>query len=586
MNGRDSEEGRANCKNPWHYDPTEYQITDTAETKSKTRRLEKEREVVLEKGMAWPPALQSKPLNGASTSTQTNPDGTSVVTETAILANGKTQTTSSSYSSPPSQSLLSSVSSVSDALGRVTQATNGRGHVTNYSYHGPGGQTASITQVNAAPGGGNLVTETSYILTPGSGRRIDTKLPDGTNQYQESDLRGQITRQWGSQTNPVKFTYDNAGRRATLTTYQAAVANVETFPASNGNITTWTYDASGALLSKRDAANQQVNYTYDVAGRVLTRTWARGVVTTYGYTAGQLTSVEYSNDPTNTPAVSIAYDRLGRPVRRANAPLAETLYNYDPATLALDTETVTIDPDGPGSLPALTRILDRDQDTLGRERSTGILPVTNGAAEHSLTYDFDNSGRLSTVTSPAGTFTYSYTPGSSLIASVNTFPLPLGTEPLGEIPEGSKGQGEGAQLTVTNTLEPNRDVLDVKDNRIPSTNTTISSFNYGVNSIGQRTGVTTSGTAFPSQPANWTWGYDALGQVKSADSPTNTHDRAYEYDQIGSAPSEAWRLMRGESPRRKPPAVRQDGARASPPIRTESCGNEGRRKLLNDISEA
>jgi YD repeat-containing protein len=200
----------------------------------------------------------------------------------------------------------------------------------------------------------------------------------------------------------------------------------------------------------------------------------------------------------------------------------------------LDTETVTIDPDGPGSLPALTRILDRDQDTLGRERSTGILPVTNGSAEHSLTHDYDNSGRLSTVTSPAGTFTYSYTPGSSLIASVNTFPLPLGTEPLGEIPEGSKGQGEGAQLTVTNTWETNRDVLDVKENRIPSTTPPISRFNYGVNNIGQRTGVETTGTAFPSQPADWVWGYDALGQVISADSPNSAFDRAYEYDQIGN----------------------------------------------------
>jgi hypothetical protein len=36
------------------------------------------------------------------------------------------------------------------------------------------------------------------------------------------------------------------------------------------------------------------------------------------------------------------------------------------------------------------------------------------------------------------------------------------------------------------------------------------------------------------------------------------------YDLIGGAPSEAWRLMRGESPRRKPRAARQDGARASP----------------------
>ena len=137
--------------------------------------------------------------------------------------------------------------------------------------------------------------------------------------------------------------------------------------------------------------------------------------------------------------------------------------------------------------------------------------MSNGSAEHSLTYGYDDSGRLASVTSPAGTFTYTYTPNSSLIASVS-----------------------GPIYTVTNFWETHRNVLDIKENKIISTNTTISSFNYGVNAIGQRTGVTTTGSAFPSQPADWTWGYDALGQVTSADSPVNNHDRAYEYDQIGN----------------------------------------------------
>jgi RHS repeat-associated protein len=141
----------------------------------------------------------------------------------------------------------------------------------------------------------------------------------------------------------------------------------------------------------------------------------------------------------------------------------------------------------------------------------GILPVSSGSAEHSLTYGYNASGRLASVTSPAGTFSYTYAPGSSLLESVTT-PVHV----------------------VTNTWEPNRDVLDVKDNRIPSTTTPISSFNYGVNAIGQRTEVTTTGSAFPSQPADWTWGYDAFGQVTSADSSTNTFDRAYTYDQIGN----------------------------------------------------
>ena len=159
-----------------------------------------------------------------------------------------------------------------------------------------------------------------------------------------------------------------------------------------------------------------------------------------------------------------------------------------------DTETVTIDPDGPGPQPALTRILDRRRDTLGRECATGILPVSRGAAEHFTNYGYDNSGRISTVTSPAVTFNYTYAPGSSLIASV-----------------------VGPIHTVTNTREPNHDVLASKENKINSTGTPVSAFTYTVNPLSQRTGVQTSGTAFNSAPADWAWGNDALGLVVSAD---------------------------------------------------------------------
>ena len=61
----------------------------------------------------------------------------------------------------------------------------------------------------------------------------------------------------------------------------------------------------------------------------------------------------------------------------------------------------------------------------------------------------------------------------------------------------------------------------------------ISSYDYAVNAIGQRTGVATSGTAFPAVPS-WLWSYDALGQVTSADSSVATSDRAYQYDAIGN----------------------------------------------------
>jgi RHS repeat-associated protein len=85
--------------------------------------------------------------------------------------------------------------------------------------------------------------------------------------------------------------------------------------------------------------------------------------------------------------------------------------------------------------------------------------------------------------------------------------------------------------TVTNTYEPNRDVLDVKQNKVGTS--VISSYDYALNAIGQRTGVATSGMAFPAIPS-WAWSYDSLGQVIAADSSVATSDRAYQYDTIGN----------------------------------------------------
>jgi YD repeat-containing protein len=83
----------------------------------------------------------------------------------------------------------------------------------------------------------------------------------------------------------------------------------------------------------------------------------------------------------------------------------------------MDAEMVTIDADGSGPLPAVMRHLERTTDTLGRPGGTAVLEGGGGTTEHFTNYGYDNSGRLSTVTSPAGSFSYTYTPNSSLIAT-------------------------------------------------------------------------------------------------------------------------------------------------------------------------
>jgi RHS repeat-associated protein len=56
------------------------------------------------------------------------------------------------------------------------------------------------------------------------------------------------------------------------------------------------------------------------------------------------------------------------------------------------------------------------------------------------------------------------------------------------------------------------------------------------NNYGQRTGVTTGGTAFTGSPS-WLWGYNNKGEVVKADSSEAGRDRAYQYDGIGNRQS-------------------------------------------------
>jgi RHS repeat-associated protein len=160
--------------------------------------------------------------------------------------------------------------------------------------------------------------------------------------------------------------------------------------------------------------------------------------------------------------------------------------------------------------PAFTRVLDRSQDTLLRESG---WELKNGATtENSVRYDYSlTDGRLSSISNPQlsnVSFAYGYETGSSLVKTVT-----------------------GPAHTVTNTYEPNRDILDVKENKAGTS--VVSRYDYTVNAIGQRSNVAQTGTAFASS-RDIAWAYDPLGQVTSADSTIPGLDRAYAFDMIGN----------------------------------------------------
>ena len=117
------------------------------------------------------------------------------------------------------------------------------------------------------------------------------------------------------------------------------------------------------------------------------------------------------------------------------------------------------------------------------------------------------------VAEGADTFTYAYLANSDL---VNTLSGP-------------------ANMVQTRAYESTRDLVDYVENRVGAT--TVSKYDYTNDTIGRRTGVQKSGTAFTTTDTI-AWGYDDRSQVTSAVAATDAkYDYTYAYDPIGNRTS-------------------------------------------------
>ena len=147
--------------------------------------------------------------------------------------------------------------------------------------------------------------------------------------------------------------------------------------------------------------------------------------TSYSYDQGQLSSVVYTADPANTPAVYYTYDDFGRPATVTQAGNTHT-YAYDPATLVLTTETIGYDTDADGT-PDFTRALNRTQDNLLRPSGINVEEASS-LFEYQAQYTYDTAGRLHTVTNNTDTqpktFTYGYLANSGSLLQTVTGPIP------------------------------------------------------------------------------------------------------------------------------------------------------------------
>ena len=374
-----------------------------------------------------------------------------------------------------------------DALDRMTDTTDGRGNTSTVAYNTLG----QLVHTEDALGNQTLFTYDAI------GRRIAVTDALGQIIHTEYDAKNRIVFTWGA-TYPTAYDYDDFGRMTKLHTWRDENSESDT--------TQWIYDsATGLLTQKLYADGKGPSYTYTPDGQLATRTWARGIVTTYNYDAAkQLIGIDYSD---STPDITFNYNRTGNQLSAITAGVTTNLYAYS-LLRQLTAETV-VTAEG-------TTVINRSYDTFGR--SIGHT-LDNG---HGVGYAYDEFGRFKSVSyaQSAEAFVYSYLLGSYLIS----------------------GMTASSGYFWTRGYEPHRKLVSAVENAYGSD--VISRFDYENDAIGRRVSRVDSGLAIPT-PVFDKYTYNIRSEVVGAQCyyGTDASDTSriyggrgfgYNYDSIGN----------------------------------------------------
>lgn len=435
-----------------------------------------------------------------------------------------------------------------DDFGRITKIVDPRTATISYTMDSSGNMVAAgavpaYTEAGSRLGEYDPASGATTYAYDKMGRRTEVDRPNTDDAegnpipnttYTSYTPTGLVRARWGDQVYPTFRVYDELGRMTELHTWQTApgLSQSTTTPPTGSAETGWIYDSERNWLIEKNYPGDNEDgisdpdYAYTPAGRLKTRRWERlfgryvlaPLVTTYGYDAGQLETVTYNDD---TPDVTHTYDALGRRDATVQTDQSKIEYDYDLPTARPDSETISYDLDGDGAWD-FTRTLERHRDQY--LRLDGLELKDGSSPDYAASYGYDAAGRIkhadpSFPLPSTPDFSYGYLADSGGLISTVT----------------------GPAHTVTNSWEPNRDVLDKKENKIGGT--VFSSYDYTVNAIGQREGMVYDGTAHGGGDGAFAYGYNAHGEVVEADrgpnaqypsigSPTHTWD--YGFDAIGN----------------------------------------------------
>jgi RHS repeat-associated protein len=400
--------------------------------------------------------------------------------------------------------------------GDITSVTDPDGHVTAYTYDADGDLATSSVSPSAT------VTDTTAYAYDADGERYCTVSP---------------VQVAAGVTCPA---VGSAAKAGTIATGHDADGEATSVTDPDGNVTRETYNANGKVATSTDAAGHVTSYAYNGDGQQVKETQPGGsVLATAHDTDGNVTSQVNAAGK----ATRYAYDALGRVISTTSPLGAVTTYGYDPA----GNQTTETDAAG--------RVTTSTYDTDGN--LTGV--TYSDAATSPVTYTYDAAGRRTSMTDGTGTTTYSYdadgrttgvTDGAGESVSYEYDPAGLLTTiayPNGEdVTQGYDGAGELTSVqdwlgnTTDFTYNQDGDVASEaypngvaalttynKDDQVTSIadkdgTSTLASFTYTRNSLGQVTTDAESGAVSGTQ----TYSYTQLSQLSASSAGGYSYDTA------------------------------------------------------------
>ncbi|HEY5909954.1 MAG TPA: RHS repeat-associated core domain-containing protein [Verrucomicrobiae bacterium] len=338
------------------------------------------------------------------------------------------------------------------------------------------------------------------------GQMLHRTVPGQNQEVFQYSGRG-LTDYWGPDTRHTQYGYDEALRKTSEITPKSeniayaynAGGDLLTLTDGRNKVTTWTNDIEGLVRAKKYHGQTFANitYSYDANQRLTWRNfWSSPTVfkqTFYGYDdAGNLLTIDYPA----SPDVSFTYNENNQPLTMTTAGLGTTTYTYTDAG-NLWTE---------GGIWANDTVTNTYHASVPRLR-TG-LTLKQPALTWSQSYAFDAADRLQTITSPAGTFTYTYRGAGTLWTN-----LVVPTSPASAI---TNAYDSAARLTRT-AVRGSSGVLNVHD--------------YLYNTAGQRQRQTLTDSSYT------TYGFDddaqltnSLGYLQNG-TPIAAEQLGFAYDQ-------------------------------------------------------